>query len=357
MRINKIRETSIKIIDGDRGKNYPSANDLLSSGFCLFLSNKNIVNNKLNLNGSFYISQIKHEQLRSGSLEKNDLVITTRGTLGNILYVDEFFPLPARINSGMVIIRHDSQFLSRYLYYLFQSDYFQNQIKELQSGAAQPQLPIKDLEMMQIPIIDIGDQQHIVNTIGSIDDLIEKSNEVINELEHLSKLLYLNHKNQRIGNLSLDNCCDIKTGKLDANASKEDGIYPFFTCGQDVLKIDKYAFDCEAIIISGNGEISVKYYKGKFNAYQRTYVLSPSRLIYLFLEECKLSVFDLKNNSQGSVIKFITKGMLEKISIVDDAEAIKLNDKLHGIYKLITQKKKEVETLLKIKKHLLMKYF
>ena len=162
---SKIKETSIVIIDGDRGKNYPSASDFSSSGYCLFLNNKNIIDNRLNLDNSFYISQKKHEDMRNGSLELEDLVITTRGTLGNILYVDNSFPLPARINSGMVIIRHDNQFLSKYLYYLFQSNYFQNQIREVQSGAAQPQLPIKDLEMMLIPIVGLNYQRHIVNIV------------------------------------------------------------------------------------------------------------------------------------------------------------------------------------------------
>jgi type I restriction enzyme S subunit len=74
----------------------------------------------------------------------------------------------------------------------------------------------------------------------------------------------------------LKEICNITTGKLNANKSIENGEYPFFTCGKDVLKIDKYAFDCEALLISGNGANVgiINYYKGKFNAYQRTYVIT-----------------------------------------------------------------------------------
>ena len=197
----------------------------------------------------------------------------------------------------------------------------------------------------------------IVNTIGTVDDLIEKDTKIIEKLEQLSRLLYLKHKNSRDGNLLLGDCCDIKTGKLDANACSKDGHYPFFTCGKDILKIDNYAFDCEAIIISGNGEISAKYYKGKFNAYQRTYVLSPSKLFYLFMEECKLSISDLKNNSQGSVIKFITKGMLENIAVVNDEDSIRINNKLREIYEQITNIKNKLNILTNIKTKLLNKYF
>ena len=173
----------------------------------------------------------------------------------------------------------------------------------------------------------------------------------------MSKLIYLKHKQQREGTLLLGDCCEIRTGKLDANAEEKDGKYPFFTCGQDILKINKYAFDCEAIIISGNGEISVRYHKGKFNAYQRTYVLSPTKFFYLFLEECKLSINDLKNNSQGSVIKFITKGMLECVKVVDDSKSAEINQKIGEIYKNILILRNELNSLREIKSKLLSKYF
>lgn len=73
----------------------------------------------------------------------------------------------------------------------------------------------------------------------------------------------------------LGEVCTIKTGKLNANAKKENGEYPFFTCDENPYKIDTYAFDTTAIIISGNGSKvgHVNKYSGKFNAYQRTYVL------------------------------------------------------------------------------------
>ena len=73
---------------------------------------------------------------------------------------------------------------------------------------------------------------------------------------------------------TLDELCTITTGKLDANANNPNGEYPFFTCGKETLFIDNYAFDGETIVIAGNGDIGhTKYYNGKFNAYQRTYVL------------------------------------------------------------------------------------
>ena len=73
---------------------------------------------------------------------------------------------------------------------------------------------------------------------------------------------------------TIGSICDIKTGKLDANAASENGAYPFFTCSQTPLRIDNYAYDCECVLVAGNGELNAKYYKGKFNAYQRTYIIT-----------------------------------------------------------------------------------
>ena len=94
--------------------------------------------------------------------------------------------------------------------------------------------------------------------------------------------------------LSLNDACKITTGKLDANAMAKDGKYKFFTCSRGDFSINKYAFDCEALLISGNGEVGLsKYYKGKFNAYQRTYVLYDFKIDATFIKLC----FDAQINS------------------------------------------------------------
>ena len=82
----------------------------------------------------------------------------------------------------------------------------------------------------------------------------------------------------RLGDLT-----QIKTGKLDANASSSDGEYPFFTCSKEPLKIATYSYDCECVLVAGNGDLNVKYYNGKFDAYQRTYIIEGNgdgRLLY-----------------------------------------------------------------------------
>ena len=72
----------------------------------------------------------------------------------------------------------------------------------------------------------------------------------------------------------------IRTGKLDANASSTDGAYPFFTCSREVLRIATYSYDCECVLVAGNGDLNVKYYAGKFDAYQRTYIVGKISIFF-----------------------------------------------------------------------------
>ena len=189
--------------------------------------------------------------------------------------------------------------------------------------------------------------------------MIEKKQEIIDKLRIASTLMYEKYKlqNDISKNTSLGSCCEIKTGKLNADAATPDGDYPFFTCGKDVLSIDSYSFDGDLIVIAGNGEISVKYYSGKCNAYQRTYMLHPNKYFFLFLKEIELNISELQNNSQGSVIKFITKGMLEKISISVFKDSELLNSKLETIYRTIRNNENQLIELRKNKATLLSKYF
>ena len=157
--------------------------------------------------------------------------------------------------------------------------------------------------------------------------------------------------------MKLGDCVNIVTGKLNANASSGNGQYKFFTCSHEDLKIDTYSFDCEAIILSGNGEIEVKYYKGKFDAYQRTYVLCPNKYFFLFLIELKRQISNLKSSSQGSVIKFITKGMIENITININNQSNQFNDTILRFYRYIHFLKSRNERYKLIKQKLLYKYF
>lgn len=113
-----------------------------------------------------------------------------------------------------------------------------------------------------------------------------------------------------------------KTGKLDSNAMVEGGQYPFFTCAKEAYWIDKYAFDCEALLLAGNnavGVYDVKHYKGKFNAYQRTYVLQlkdDSWSYEFFKNQLELKLEYLRVNSIGSNTRYLTMKILGEIAFL-----------------------------------------
>ena len=117
--------------------------------------------------------------------------------------------------------------------------------------------------------------------------------------------------------VKLGQLTNIKTGRLDVNAENPNGKYPFFTCSKNHTYIDEYAFDGESVMVAGNGDLNVKYYNGKFNAYQRTYVIQANenlngKFLYYFLDSY---IEKLREQSIGGVIKYIKLGNLTDAEI------------------------------------------
>jgi len=148
----------------------------------------------------------------------------------------------------------------------------------------------------------------------------------------------------------------IKTGKLDVNAGQEDGKYPFFTCANTSYKINEYAFDNEAVLVAGNGDLNVKYFIGKFNAYQRTYVIEKREdaeismsYLYYFMETY---MDHLRKKSIGGIIKYIKLGHLTEAKIplppLDDQKRIAhLLSKVGGLIAKRKQHLQQLDALLK----------
>ncbi len=146
----------------------------------------------------------------------------------------------------------------------------------------------------------------------------------------------------------------IRTGKLDANASSENGEFPFFTCAMEPLKIDAYSYDCECVLVAGNGDLNVKYYDGKFDAYQRTYIIESTDkeriivpYIYYFLEGY---IDTLRGQSIGGIIKYIklanlTDAQLLVPSVSEQKKIVSILESAKAIihhYKIKTEKLDEL---------------
>ena len=151
----------------------------------------------------------------------------------------------------------------------------------------------------------------------------------------------------------------VKTGKMDANVASKVGKYPFFSCAQDILYTDKYSFDADAILVAGNGDFNVKWYRGKFEAYQRTYVLIPHNNRYLgwLFYAIKRNLNKITSGARGSVIKFITKGNLEDFTFWAPIDLTKCEiiDKFNVINNTIELKRAENARLASIRDTLLPK--
>lgn len=155
---------------------------------------------------------------------------------------------------------------------------------------------------------------------------------------------------------SLGDYVAIKTGKLDANAADENGLYPFFTCAERVLRINTPAYDCECVLVAGNGDLNVKYYSGKFNAYQRTYIIETKDsenltvpYLYRFLD---YYVETLRNQSIGGVIKYIKLGnltgaLIPLVGIDEQHSTVSLFDGLDAVINKTRQQLIKYDTLIK----------
>ncbi|MDO8590731.1 MAG: restriction endonuclease subunit S [bacterium] len=159
------------IIDGDRGKNYPKKSDFLVDGYCLFMNTKNVRPDGFDFTTTMFVTEKKDKALGNGKLQRNDVVMTTRGTIGNLgVYSDDVKYDSIRINSGMLIFRPNTKkILPDYLFEILRSGIVKTQIREHVSGAAQPQLPIKTLVNFVIPVPkSLAEQKAIVKKLDTL---------------------------------------------------------------------------------------------------------------------------------------------------------------------------------------------
>lgn len=185
---------------------------------------------------------------------------------------------PAVFGGFVIRGKSKSNYYPMFFRYLLASPTARKKIIVKGAGAQHFNIGQDGLSKVCLNIPSIQEQEKIAKLFECIDTRIATQNKIIEKLQSLIKGIAQHCiKESTSGNtyVKLGDICQITTGKLDANAQVDNGIYPFFTCAEQPFKIDSFAFDTEALLISGNGANLgyINYYKGKFNAYQRTYVL------------------------------------------------------------------------------------
>ena len=202
------------------------------------------------------------------------------------------------------------------------------QFEKMSVGATRYTISKGKFESIQVLIPSSNiEQRKIAEILGAVDEDIAKTQDVIDATEKLKRGLMQQLFTRGIGNaefktLRLGDLCIFQTGKLNSNRAVSGGEYLFFTCSQETFEIDQYSFDQKAILLAGNnaaGKYSVKYYEGKFDAYQRTYVISiknEDELSYPYLKEVlNTRLNELRDSSVGSTTKFLTLKLLENLPI------------------------------------------
>ena len=179
-----------QIIDGDRGKNYPKQEEFSDSGFCLFLNAKNVTAQGFSFENCTYITEEKDALLRNGKLCRGDVVLTTRGTIGNLAFYDTSVPYEnIRINSGMVILRMNKQVVSE----IFFIEQFKMQLDSIKSriasGSAQPQLPISTMNKIEMILPPIELQNQFAAFVERVDQQKQTVQQSLEKLELMKKAL------------------------------------------------------------------------------------------------------------------------------------------------------------------------
>jgi len=189
----------LEIIDGDRGNNYPKKTDFAEEGYCLFLNTSNVRKGVFDFSKCDFITPEKDHTLRKGKLSRDDVILTTRGTLGNsALYDSRIKYGNVRINSGMVILRANSTFLlPEYLLVVLNSEGFAGQVSTMTSGSAQPQLPINKLSQIKFVLPPLPVQKAFAARVSEIRELEAEQAKSRRQLDALFQSLLHNAFNGR----------------------------------------------------------------------------------------------------------------------------------------------------------------
>lgn len=280
------------------------------------------------------------------------------------------------------LCRPQTKYAPKFLGYYLNSPLYHNYLTKFLTGTKVYSINKTNIKNTFIIYPDnLEEQKKIADCLASIDELIDAEKRKSEALKKYKKALTQKlfpaedasipelrfeefkdsgeWENKKLGKL-----CNITTGKLDANAMVENGKYRFYTCAREYFYIDKYAFDMEALLISGNGSNVgyIHYFNGKFNAYQRTYVLydfiSNIHYIRYYLE--KNLDKRIKIEKKEGNTPYIVLGTLTEMNIFipkSIKEQKKIADCLASIDSIIDSQVKRIDNLIKHKKALMQGLF
>lgn len=328
------------------------------------------------------LDEIKEEVIRKNNLLASGDIVFVRSN-GNKELVGRCMLInhpPVKVTYSGFCIRARLRDMTKhdpiYWTYYFKNVFFRKALSGTVVGSNIQNLSQSQLSTYEAFVPDINVQKKIASILSAYDDLIENNQKQIKLLEEAAQRFYKEwfldlrfpgYENVAVVDgvprmwekVNLSKIAPIITGKKDANFGVQNGDYLFFTCAQEPIKSLSYSFDCDAVILAGNGDFNVKLYRGRFEAYQRTYVLSPhdSEDLYLLYHAIRNSMHQLFQGASGSTIKFLTKRMIEEIMVFIPNEEIRksFNNNCEAYQKKIETLRNQITTAQEARDRLLPK--
>ena len=348
-----------------------SPDNIVDDGL-LVLRSSNVQNGQIYLNDNVYVNL----DVDDAALTKEDdiLICVRNGSkrlIGKSTIINKNLPKSTH-GAFMTVFRGESnKFISHWFH---SSIYYKEVHKNL--GATINSINGSNLKKFKTIFPLKPEQQKIAAFLTAVDNKIEQLSTKQVLLGEYKKGLMQQIFSQAIRFKADDGCdfpdwkekklgslCEITTGKLDANAMVKDGQYRFYTCAKEYYKIDDYAFDTDALIVSGNGANVgyIHHYQGKFNAYQRTYVLDSftDNIVFVkFVLDGYLHKRIMKEKNEGNT-PYIVMGTLTdmKINLPSFSEQTKISNFLSSIDSKIEQVSKQLDESKQFKKALLQQMF
>lgn len=294
-----------------------------------------------------YVEKELYAKWMDDDIQKADILVTSEAPAGEVLYWDSDEKVV--VGQRLYALRINPLIANPlYMSYYLKSPKGQMEINKNLTGSTVFGISQKTFDNIVVDLPNQATQIRIGQILKAIDDKISNNTAINAELEAMAKTIYdywflqfefpdengkpykssggkmvwnEELKREIPAKWTLIHCkdiLDVVTGKEDANFATENGKYPFFTCSSAISQCDEWKFEGKMLLIAGNGDFNVKYYDGKCNAYQRTYVLIPRNERYIgVLYQNAIDQLDaFKKGSNGSIVKFITKGDVENIPLL-----------------------------------------
>lgn len=277
--------------------------------------------NMTNLSG-IDISKYDTNKLEKFIVQKGDYVLAMTGaTIGKLGRVYSNW---AYINQRVLLFKSNTKADKNFLYYIL-ADYNFSQyvINHVDSESAQANISATTIGKYEFSLPPLDIQKKIAGVLGALDDKIELNNKINANLEQQMYTLVEQDILNIETKISLDEFCNVFTGRKNANEFEKNGVNKFFTCGPEALTINSFIYNGPAIIVSGNGAYTgrTRFYNGKFDLYQRTYACTikeniKSDYIYILYPILKLQLEKkLMGGTHGSAIPYIVMNDIAKFQV------------------------------------------